>query len=99
MKFNKKMMQEMICGTANRTYHDDEFGDFEIIENKIVDSSRWSIRYEIVFKYDDKFYATSYSRGATECQDESPFDYERSDEVDCIEVEQKTTLVVEYVPI
>jgi hypothetical protein len=55
------------------------------IKNTIVDTSRWSIDYECVFAYDGKFYMANYSVGATEMQDESPWEHE--EEVECTEVE------------
>lgn len=69
----------------------------EVVSTEMVDTSRWSIIYEMIFKYNDKFYRTCYSVGATETQDESPWEYE--DEVDCFEVHQveKTVLVWEAV--
>jgi hypothetical protein len=57
----------------------------ETVCSGIVDTSRWSIHYERVFKYDGKFYRTHYSVGATEQQDERPYEYE-DDEIECEEV-------------
>lgn len=50
---------------------------FEIISNKIIDVSRWSYRKEIIVKtlIDGRFWKSSYSKGATESQDEGPYDY------------------------
>lgn len=77
----------------------DEFDDnlFEIIYQNLEDSSRWSLQYEMVFKdkLTDKFYVTNYSCGATESQDESPYEYE-DDFVEVIEVEPKEVTVIEY---
>jgi hypothetical protein len=57
-----------------------------IIEGpKLVDHSRWNIIYEVVFKYFDKYYQTHFSRGATEMQDEEPYEHD-DDEVFCPEV-------------
>jgi hypothetical protein len=64
---------------------------FNAIEDEVVDNSRWSIYHSIIFEYDGKFYQTSYSVGATECQDESPWEYE--DEVECIEVHKVQKMV------
>lgn len=54
------------------------------IKNTITDTSRWSVHHEIIFAYNDKFWRTDYSVGATEQQDECAWEYE--EEVDCIEV-------------
>lgn len=55
------------------------------IKDTIIDQTRWSIIHEIIFAYDNKFWRTSYSKGATEMQDERPWEYE--EEEDCTEVE------------
>ena len=66
MKFEKKWLQNLI--------HND-VDDGEVVENKIVKTSRWSIHHEIVFKYNERFFETQYSTASTEAQDERPFDY------------------------
>lgn len=66
------------------------------ILDEITDTSRWSIHHRIVFAYQGKFYATHYSVGATESQDESPWEYE--DQVECQEVELKEVKVKKWVP-
>ena len=58
--------------------------DCGYLERKLVDHSRWSLMYEIVFEHEGKYYKASYTVGATEVQDESPWEYE--DEVTCFEV-------------
>lgn len=62
-----------------------------IRQKTIVDTSRWSIQYELVFEDEGKFWKTTYSEGATECQDESPWEYE--DEVTLEEVEEVETVI------
>lgn len=65
----------------------------EVIEDIIKSASRWSIHHEIIFKWiDGKFYRAYYSEGATEMQDERPWEYE--DMVECIRV-HKVPKVVE----
>ena len=56
-------------------YGDDS--NFVTIEDKIVGTRRWSIEYEIVVqrKSDDKYFKDGYCRGATESQDERPYEY------------------------
>lgn len=72
----------------------DDAEDAEIIENEIIDTSRWSTHYRLIFKKDYKYYQTFYSQGATESQDERPWEYE--DEVECVEVEPYEKMVIEY---
>lgn len=87
MKFKKQWLQDLVW---------DDVDDGEIVLNEITDTSRWSVHYDLVFKFGDKFYRTHYSRGATENQDESPFEWE-PDEIDCEEVfpTEKTVIVYE----
>ena len=73
------------------------YNDDIIKLNEIVDTSRWSIVYKIVFEYEGKFYSTSYGVGATESQDEGP--WEHLDEVQCMEVEEKEVTVKRWVAI
>lgn len=67
------------------------------LEDKIIENSRWSIYHEIIFEYEGKFYQTYYSVGATECQYESPWEYD--DEIICTEVKKKSVVVEQWVPI
>ena len=67
------------------------------IVNKIISTTRWSVVHEIVFEDNGKFYQTAYFEGATELQDERPWEYE--DEVECIEVELCEVKVKQWMPI
>lgn len=51
--------------------------NFVTIEDRIVGTRRWSVVYEIVVqrKTDGKYFKDHYRRGATESQDESPYEY------------------------
>ena len=68
------------------------------VSDKIVDHARWSVEHELVFTHLDRYWRTSYSVGATESQDEQPWEYE--EEVDCVEVRpvEKKVIVFEEVP-
>jgi len=68
-----------------------------VVYREISDTSRWSIHYDLVFKYEDKFYKTYYSIGATESQDEGPWEFDET--VNCVEVEAKEVIVINWVPI
>ena len=56
-----------------------------IHEDEPIDSRRWSITHRIVFSLpgqdDGTAWQTTYSVGATECQEESPWEY--NDKVTC----------------
>lgn len=91
--FDKDTLQDL----AWEDYNPDEF---QIISDEIVDTSRWSTIYEMVFmeKGTGKYYQTSYSRGATECQDESPYEYE-PDQIKLTEVEPVEVMIIQYRPV
>lgn len=67
------------------------------IKNTIIDHTRWSVIHEIIFHHEGKFYSATYSKGATEQQDESPWEYEEL--VECTEVHlvEKTIKIWEKV--
>lgn len=67
----------------------------EIIKEEIIDHTRWSVIYYVTFKYEGKFYGTSYSVGATETQDETPYEYD-GDLIECEELEPKEVTIIEY---
>ena len=87
MKFSRSFLQEMVV---------------DGVEGKVSDTitsvSRWSVNHRMVFLRDGKFYVSQYSRGATEVQDESPYEYS-ADEVECPEVHgvERTVIVYELV--
>jgi hypothetical protein len=85
MKFKKEFLQDLL-------------GSDDVVEDKIVDHSRWSVVHDLIFRHEGKFYYVSYSEGATEMQDESPFEYS-DDETECPEVHavKKTVTVYEAV--
>jgi hypothetical protein len=68
---------------------------YAAILDEITNTSRWSIHHRIIFAYQGRFYETYYSVGATEMQDEMPWEYD--DEVECFEVELKEIKVKKWV--
>lgn len=70
----------------------------KILSDKQTGNSRWSIHHELTVKIQDKVYQTTYSTGATEYQDERPWQDEK--EVTFIEVRpvEKMITVWEKVP-
>ena len=89
MKFKKEDLYNLV------TDDDDVEGMALVGESEIYDTSRWSIIYRAIFSYDGKFYETIYSQGATEHQEESPYEYE-PDMIDCDEVVPVTKTIVAY---
>ena len=89
MKFRKQLLIDLVYDDV------DEDTDAELIENELDDHGRWSLHYRLVFKYEGKFYRVYYSRGATENQDEEPFEYEPV-ELDCEEVFPQARTITVY---
>lgn len=74
-------------------------GDLEgakVLEDNITDHRRWSVDHECVFAYEGKHYICHYSVGATESQDETPFQYD-DDLITLDEVEQQEVTTTEWV--
>ena len=75
----------------------DDHDDWEYVEERVIETDRWTIRYLGVFEHipSKKYYQICWSQGATEQQDELPFEY---DAPEPIEVVQKEILVKTWVP-
>jgi hypothetical protein len=73
----------------------DDHEDFIIIKEEVIGKRRWSVYYQTIVKRksDGLFFATSYSVGATEQQDEMPFEYS---EPEFIQVFKTTKTVTVY---
>jgi len=69
------------------------------MEDSIVENDHWAILHSMVFKFEGKFYQSSYRVGATEMQDESPYEYDGDQEgmVECFEVVQKEVVTKVWV--
>lgn len=93
-KFKKETLLK-ILELKGMTPHDDD--EYVIREIEMIDTSRWSIHYSMVFteRSTNKSYMTSYSVGATEYQDERPFEYD-DDEIACTEVYPREVTVTEW---
>ena len=90
-KFAKRDMQDM-------AYDDSE--KLTQVSNEIAETNRWSIIYDVVFRDNEtgKHYASEYSVGATEQQDECAYEHE-GDEITCIEVEEVEVTVKKWMGI
>lgn len=79
-------------------YGDDNDWDEVSGTRQIIENTRWSIVHEAIFlhKPSGKHYSLVWSRGATEQQDESPFEY---DEPEPVEVELKEVTRMEWVAV
>jgi hypothetical protein len=74
-----------------------ESGKF--VEENIIGTSRWSIRYEVVFRMpgERRYFRTTYRVGATEMQGEQP--WEGQDMVECEEVKAVPVIKMTWVPV
>ena len=89
MKFKKEDL-------INLVYDDEDVEGMKIVVNsELIDTTRWSHIYRVIFSFDGKFYVTTYSQGATEYQDESAYEYD-DDEIECREVVPVTKTIVTY---
>jgi hypothetical protein len=72
--------------------------DFKTVSSTIVNTGRWSIHYEDIVCHlpTGKHYLAEYQVGATEIQDERPFEYHDGD-VTFQEVVEKEILVKKWV--
>lgn len=77
MNFDVDDMRDMLCGNSER---------YVKIWDTLVGTSRWSIHHEVTFNDNStgKLYKIGYHVGATEYQDEDPWEGEHS--VECDEV-------------
>ena len=87
-KFKKQDLKDLV---------DDGCETLEKVEERCTGRSRWSLNYCMVFKDtgSGRFYMANYSVGATEQQDEGPFEYE-PDEVECVEMRPVEKVVTVY---
>lgn len=70
--------------------------DYKVIQDDIIDHTRWSVIHEIVIQRvsDGKYFKDSYSEGATEMQDESPYEYDDPEFKEVFPIE-KTIIIYE----
>ena len=74
----EKQKLELDQETASElAYGDFDNSIYEVVSNIIDGHSRWRINFELVIKtlVDGRFWKARYSKGATESQDEGPFEY------------------------
>jgi hypothetical protein len=91
MLFKKEFLKDLA--------HDDyDKNEVEVIYTDLIDSNRWSLVYEQIFLFNDKYYRTVYQVGATEQQDERPYEYDL-EEIECEEVVPKEITKIIYLPI
>ena len=95
----KERMQDIVSGYDGDCANDwSEWANelAEIIVNDIKGASRWSVHHRCVFKLHGKYYATEYSKGATEMQYEKPYE-DDGEWVEVVEVVPKKVTTIKYV--
>lgn len=105
MKITRELAQALLelyeKGDGTTDWEDDWFEgeqrvNFRLMHSKLIDTSRWSHIHERVYWDLDsgKYWLTTYQTGATECQDETPYEYEK--EVELVEVKPVEVKVITY---
>lgn len=71
----------------------------EIISDRIIGHSRWSVVHEIIWRFAEtppgEAWRATYSRGATETQDERPWEHEKTVEATLVREVERTVKVWE----
>ncbi len=85
LNLTKKQGQEIVSGDSR---------EFKTIEDKIIENGRWTLTYEIVIqrKSDNKFFSDTYRRGATESQEERPYEFDAPTFKEVFPVEKTITV-------
>lgn len=86
MKLEKWEARDILWGDSS---------DGKVIQDTIIDHSRWSVHHEIVVEYKGEFYLAYYSVGATEQQDEQA--WEDDEEVEFFPAKWKEKTIVVWV--
>lgn len=91
-RFEKKDLLAMVYDCSD---------SLQEVERMLVGTSRWSLRYEVIFKAKDdgKHYQSHFSCGATENQVEEPYDDCDDSDLVCSEVEQREVTVDRWVAV
>lgn len=89
LKFSRKDAVDIVRGSRK--------DEFKIVSNDIYDTDRWSLRYVIVIERlsDGKFFKSFYQVGATELQDEGPYEYDNEAIFQQVFPVEKTIIVYE----
>jgi hypothetical protein len=79
-------------------YGDHKHTNNRVVRDEIIGIGRWNTEHSLVFQLaNGKYYETTYSKGATEYQEERPFEYD--DRVECIEVAPYEKAIINYKPV
>lgn len=88
----KQLPKEALLELAYQGEYFEHGYELEVVRTRISDQSRWSIFHEMIIHdvTTGRYYSTEYSVGATEAQDESPYEDEPEmvDVTEAFEVKQ-----------
>jgi hypothetical protein len=98
--FSREFMQEVAhCRVGYPVIWDDgKYPTAHAVMNELEGTSRWSTHHRLIFEVDGKTYESFYRQGATEQQDEAPYEND-FDEIECIQVEPYERTVIAYRPV
>jgi len=86
--FTKEFLKNVVWGDT----------DVEIADERIIEQRRWAVLYEMVFKYEGKYYRIHYDRPATEMQDVGLFECE-PDNIEVTQVEKVEVVTHQWRPV
>ena len=95
MKFSKEFLLDLVGIKTGDALNDENHGLVTVISNKMNGRGRWYISYSQIFEMAGKFYKTVYRTGATESQNEYPYEFD-PDEIECVEVLPKKVTTTIY---
>lgn len=72
------------------------FGGASVVRDDIVDTTRWGIVHKVVFRADGDLWEITFEEGATEYQEQDPFEYGPHT---ARKVEARKVEVTEYHPV
>lgn len=90
------MILELDKELAQRlAYEDYDHNDgYKVIKDEIVGTGRWTVHHVLVIQRieDGRYFQGTYQVGATECQDEGPFEYTDAKFIEVVPEEQVITV-------
>ena len=91
MKVSKDTLVELAHGGSDP--------DWEVVHEEPISKSRWSINHTNIIKQlsTNRFFSTHFQRGATEYQEQEPYEYE-PEEIELVEFVPVEVTVTKYVP-
>ena len=89
-EFSRETLQQVVWDDAE---------GFKKVSDVIEDTTRWEIVKTMVFQAPDGLhYQSTYTEGATEQQEQRPYEYE-SDTIECTQVQEEVVEVTQWVPV